>query len=132
MDLGKEPVLRLASSNDTACRASKLAARSALVAVLGLAAGCETKSFLDPSEVGRFKREPLAVRIVDHVDPAMESPKTEFVYATPPTNADMDVTTEDYAISANDLLGISISDLQGPGVDTVVQKRVTASGNISL
>jgi polysaccharide export outer membrane protein len=38
----------------------------------------------------------------------------------------------DYGISRNDVLTISISDLQSPGTETMKQTRVSETGNISL
>jgi beta-lactamase regulating signal transducer with metallopeptidase domain len=49
-----------------------------------------------------------------------------------PDEEDLVADVSDYRISPNDLLSVTINDLQGPNVATVVQKRVTATGNISL
>jgi protein involved in polysaccharide export with SLBB domain len=103
--------------------------------VAGLLGGCgilDTKSFIDPGELGRYKQEPLLLKIVDHVDAKIEEPNSEFVNAVEPTQEDLANNVSDYVVSKNDLLTIEISDLTGPGTQTVKTTRVTESGNISL
>jgi len=115
-------------------RRAKLLAGSVAVAVAGILAGCDTTGLIDPSQTvrGGSPTEPLVVPILYKLDPNDEPGNTEFVNAQPPTAADMVTSAKDYAISANDLLQISISDLNGPGLDTIKTARVTESGNISL
>ena len=72
------------------------------------------------------------LKIVDHVDQRIEEPNTEFVNAVEPTPEDLTNNVSDYVISKNDLLTIEISDLTGPGTQTVKTTRVTESGNMSL
>jgi protein involved in polysaccharide export with SLBB domain len=88
--------------------------------------------FLDPSEMGRFKKDPLVMPIVNTVDPALEEVDNNWARATDPTAADMQPMNGDYRISPNDLLAITLSDLNGPNTETIKQSRVTESGNISL
>ena len=57
--LGKEPALRLPSFS----RVSPKIVLAASVAVAMVAGGCETKSWLNPGEVGRYKHEPLLLPI---------------------------------------------------------------------
>jgi protein involved in polysaccharide export with SLBB domain len=103
---------------------------------LGLLGGCnqilDSKSFIDPGEMGRYKNDPLLLKIVDHVDERIEEPNTEFVNAVEVTPDELANNVSDYVISKNDLLTIEISDLTGPGTQTVKTTRVTESGNISL
>ena len=105
---------------------------SLLAASVALVGGCDTKSWIDPSEVGRMQREPLAVPILSTVDPAVESGNDQFASAADPTADDYKSVSSDYTVGANDTLQISISDLQGPGQETVKTARVSNSGNISL
>ena len=102
------------------------------LSALAIAAGCDTKGFLDPTEMGRFQKDPLVMPVVSQVDPAVEEPDAQWVNATDPTADDLKAYTGDYRISPNDLIQIQISDLTGPNTETVKQSRVTESGNISL
>jgi polysaccharide biosynthesis/export protein len=97
-------------------------------------AGCDTRGFLDPGEMvrGGHPTEPLLIPILKNLDPNVEEFTGDFVSATDPRPEDLVSSTNDYTISRNDLLSISISDLVGPGQDTVKTARVTESGNISL
>ena len=99
---------------------------------LGLLTGCETKSFLDPGEVGRYEHTRLTLPILNKVDPGIEEPNNQWVYATEPTPEDLQPTAGDYTVSKNDLLTIEIPELQQPGTTTVKQIRVTESGNVTL
>jgi len=99
---------------------------------LALTAGCETKGFIDPTEMGRYKTDPLVLPIVSQIDPAVEEADNQWARAVDPTAEDMMSQTRDYHISPNDLLAISLSDIQGPNTETVKQTRVSESGNISL
>lgn len=114
----------------------------ALVVGVGLSTGCDSKAWLDPAELaGRSNDTPhlqtiasrLPVEVLDSVDPAVEDAnEQEFLGAAEPQPQDLVARVEDYKISPNDLLVISIDDLQGPGIQTVLQKRVSETGNISL
>jgi len=46
--------------------------------------------------------------------------------------ADLKPSTTDYVIGRNDLLQISITEVAGPGVESVKTSRVSESGNVSL
>ena len=111
------------------------AAVAALACLVALATGCDAPSNLDPSELAGLRarrHELLPVRILDKIDPAIEEPDDAFTSATAPRPEDLRAPVGDYAVSRNDILTISISDLQGPGIETVKQARVSESGNISL
>jgi len=119
----------------------RAAVRSALsgVVLLGAAtmgAGCN--GFFDQTEMTfaagrpRGSAHPLTVPVLDRLDPALEGDQVEFANAAAPTAEDLRAPLGDYGISRNDVLTISISDLQQPGVDTVKQTRVSETGNISL
>ncbi len=104
-----------------------------MVAMIAALAGCETKSFFDPSEVGRYKKgEPLVIPILDVINPAIEGPDSSFATAVDVQPEDLKVVTEDYVVGPNDLLTVSITDLIALNVETVRQPRVSESGNITL
>jgi polysaccharide biosynthesis/export protein len=102
------------------------------LSALAFAGGCETKGFIDPTEMGRYKKDPLVLPIVNQLDPAAEEGESQWARATEPTADDLKPHVGDYRISPNDLLAITLSDIQGPNTETVKQTRVTESGNISL
>ena len=52
--------------------------------------------------------------------------------ATPPLPADLVAEHKDYVITRNDLLTVTIHDLNGPGVETVKTSRVSEAGAIRL
>ena len=99
---------------------------------LVLACGCETKSFIDPGELGSYQKDPLVLPIVSQVDPQSEAGEQQWARATAPTADDLKPVNTNYRISPNDLLAITLSDINGPNTETVKQARVTESGEISL
>ena len=97
-----------------------------------LACGCDTKGFLDPTEMLRTGKDTLLLPIVSQVDPAIEEMDQQWTRATEPTAEDQKRLSGDYRIAPDDLLAITLSDINGPNTETVKQVRVTESGNISL
>lgn len=125
--------MRLASQSKSKASFVQHSLRSAaLAALLAMGVGCEVKSFIDPSEMGRYDRQPLALKILDTLDTGEEEPNQEFLNATDPLPEDLITERVDYRMDRGDLVNISISDLQAQGVDTVRSVRVSESGNISL
>src|SRR5438067_7775241 len=98
------------------------------VTAAALIVGCThhpfENGFLDPSEVGRFKKEPLLRPILNSLETGIEEPNEEFATATDVRPEDLAAAPTDYVIGANDLLTISITDLVGPQVETIKQARV--------
>jgi len=88
--------------------------------------------FLAPADAGRFKTEPLLKPIITTLDTGYEEPNDQFAQATDVQPDDLVASQQDYTIGKNDLLSVSITDLMGPGVETVKQVRVSESGKISL
>ncbi len=115
-------------------RASALLKSSAALALVGAMAGCDTKDFLNPTAMVRsgHPSEPLVVPILSMVDPVAEAGPGDYATATAPRPSDLVSSSSDYTIGRNDGLNVSISDLQGPGQETVKVARVSESGNISL
>ncbi len=114
----------------------KLALAACLAAALA-AGGCDTFGHLEngwfnPAEVGRFKKEPLLLPVVQTLDTGIEEPNDQFTQAQDVKPEDLTANETDYVVGRNDLLTISITDLVGPGVETVKSVRVSESGNISL
>ena len=107
---------------------------SVAIGAMGLLGGCNTKGWFDPTQVVRSggPTEPLVVPILSTVDPGLENGPSDFATATPPRPADLLTNNNDYTIGSNDVLNITISDLVGPGQETLKTTRVSTSGNISL
>ncbi|HZK80655.1 MAG TPA: polysaccharide biosynthesis/export family protein, partial [Humisphaera sp.] len=106
----------------------------AALCLMGMLAGCDTKDFLNPTAIVRsgHPAEPLVVPILSTIDAQVENGPADFASATPPIPADMVSSSNDYTIGRNDLLNIAISDLMGPGQETIKTARVSESGNVSL
>jgi len=97
--------------------------------------GCETalgKGFIDPSEMMRTSRERLLVPVLPSLAEGLDEADAEFSSAEDIKQADLKPSTQDYVIGRNDLLQISITEVAGPGVESVKTSRVSESGNISL
>ncbi len=92
----------------------------------------EPKGWFDPGAVGRWQGEPLLRPILPTLGTQFEEPDQGFANATDVRPEDLKVQAVDYVIGANDLLNVSVTDLVGPGVETVKTTRVSESGNVSL
>jgi len=103
----------------------------ATLSIVGLT-GCETKSFLDPGELGRYEKTPLVVPILDELVIGLESDKGVFGQSRDVKAEDLIVDNSDYRIGPNDAVQVEIADLEQPGQPTIKVKRVTESGNVSL
>jgi protein involved in polysaccharide export with SLBB domain len=108
------------------------AAAAALVSLVAIGTGCETKGWIDPTEMGRFQMTPQVVPILDKMIVGVEKDDVQFVGAREVTDDDLKVTETDYQIGPGDLLQISIMDLAGNGLQQVENKRVSQTGKISL
>lgn len=113
-------------------RSSAFFVHGMALGALALVCGCDTKGFVDPTEMMRTSKDTLLLPIVSQVDPALEEMDSQWSRATDPTPEDRKPVTGDYRVSPDDLLAIQISDINGPGTQELKQVRVTESGNISL
>src|SRR5436190_4015541 len=127
----KERILRLGSKRFNGKSASLLLSAALLVPLTGCAGDNDPNGFLDPTAVGRYKKAPLVVRVLDKLDVGIEEPSEEFTNAEEVKPNDLIPAQGDYRIGKNDLISVSISDLTNQGVETVKTARVTDSGNIS-
>ncbi len=101
-----------------------------------LAGGCDSavspqNSFIDPTELTKTK-DGLIVPILSHLNEQDKGVGVQFERAVDVTADDLVVNSSDYVIGKNDLLSVSITDLVGPGIESVRQVRVTESGKISM
>lgn len=107
------------------------------IVLLGMLSGCDTtfdinKGFFDPSEMGRFQRTALTVKILKNLDTGIEETDERFATATNVKSSDLVASNSDYVVGPNDLIQISILGLLSPDVETTKQTRVSQSGFISL
>jgi len=123
---------RLTNATELASAARRSLAVAAGVAAAALLGGCEVKSFLDPSEMGRYDRAPLVMPILRTLDTGVEEINEDFLNAAPPRPEDLVPQAIDYRIDRGDLISVAVTDLQAPGVETVKTVRVSESGNVSL
>jgi polysaccharide export outer membrane protein len=105
---------------------------AAILTLLAAATGCETKSFLDPSELVEASKGTLLVPILDRLNTGVEEPNDQYANASDPTPQDLIASRTDYTIGKNDLISVGITDLVGMGIETVKTMRVSESGMISL
>src|SRR3954452_20407963 len=105
--------------------------------IVGLLAlgGCEAavqKGWLDPGEMMRLSQDRLLVPVLPSLAEGLDEADADFANAEDVKQADLKPSTADYVIGRNDLLSISITEVAGPGVESVKTTRVSESGNVSL
>ncbi|MGC4031305.1 MAG: polysaccharide biosynthesis/export family protein [Tepidisphaeraceae bacterium] len=110
----------------------KVVRATAAVVLASLSVGCEVKSFLDPSQVGRFEKDAKVVPILDSLNLGTDEVDTQFVTARDVKPEDLVESKLDYTIGANDTVQVTVNDLYGAGTETTKTLRVSASGKISL
>jgi protein involved in polysaccharide export with SLBB domain len=128
----KEYALGLWDTLKRATALRNLVAGTSLLTILALAGGCETRGYFDQTELGRFEKRPLTVRILKNLDTGYEEPDAKFVNAGGVRPADLVSLPSDYVIGRNDLLQVSIADLVAPNVESQKISRVSETGSISL
>jgi protein involved in polysaccharide export with SLBB domain len=102
-----------------------------LAALLSLT-GCETSGLFDQTEMMRTNKAALVVPVLPTLNGSQDETEAEWPDAQDVKQADLIPSTTDYVIGRNDLLQISITEVAGPGVETVKTSRVSESGNVSL
>jgi polysaccharide export outer membrane protein len=104
----------------------------ALLVIVAMVGGCEVKSWVDPSELGRFDHKPLVVPILKNLDVGIEENDARFTSATEVRAGDLKVTPADYVIGAWDLVSVSVTGLVVENLETIKTMRVSEGGMISL
>ncbi len=94
--------------------------------------GCETKGLIDPGEMMRETKNRLMIPVLPSLAEGQDEAEAEFANAEDVKQADLKASNADYVIGRNDLLSISITEVAGPGVESVKTTRVSESGNVSL
>jgi protein involved in polysaccharide export with SLBB domain len=90
------------------------------------------KGLFDQTEMMRVSKERLLVPVLPSLAGVLDEADAEFVNADNVKQADLIPSKTDYVIGANDLLSISITEVAGPGVESVKTTRVSESGRVSL
>jgi protein involved in polysaccharide export with SLBB domain len=81
--------------------------------------------------MGRYKNsQPIPILRV--LDSGVEEVDPKWRNASTVTAEDMQPVQGDYVLGRNDYIAVSITDLVAPNVESVVQKRISESGKISL
>ena len=104
------------------------------VTVVGLA-GCDVKSFIDPTEMFPDVKTPLQKPVLTSLsalDPSIDDPEDEFYNAQEIQAQDNLVVSRDYRIGKGDIVSVSVTGLVEQGLETIRQSTVSESGNINL
>lgn len=108
------------------------AVMTAVLASLGLGlVGCETDSYIDPSQVGRWERTPVTMPILETLDLANTLTDTP-VAITPVRPEDLVPDAQEYVIGPGDFVTISIFELISIGVTEVQNRAIDETGSIRL
>jgi protein involved in polysaccharide export with SLBB domain len=111
----------------------KAVGAAAVGSLLVVATGCESNSFIDPSELPTgVDAAPRVVPILDNVTLGLEEDGGIYAGARDVRAEDVVASATDYKIGPNDLLQINVPDLLGPGLLSTDQKRVSETGWVSL
>jgi protein involved in polysaccharide export with SLBB domain len=135
---GKERLLPLTRLVNMNRRLRTLACCTAVSSVALMSGGCllDVPSFIDPGELSGLRthkvHEPLVVQVLDELDPVLEQGNKSFTTAEAPRPEDLQTERTDYVVGPQDLLQITIYDLEGPGLQTIKNTRVSGTGNITL
>ena len=127
--------MRLPRLMNTPARPIRTAAAACVLGCLGLVTGCDVPSFIDPGELAGRRanaRDPLVVQILDEIDPALEQENRQFATAEDPRPEDLVIERTDYVVGPNDLLEVTVFNLEGPGLQTIKRARVSGTGNLTL
>lgn len=93
--------------------------------------GCEVDSFMDPSVVGRWERDPVVLPILDRIDIIEPDPSAE-LNITPVRAADLVPDSREYVLGVGDTVQIEIFELIVPGTPAVQTRRIDETGVVRL
>ena len=109
-------------------RAGWAAALGGLVLLTG---GCETDSWFDQSQIGRWENTPQIQPIIETV--SIIEDDSDVALPTDRVRAeDLKPENREYIIGPGDTLLVTIYELRIPGVDDQQQRRVTETGELRL
>lgn len=90
-------------------------------------AGCNAKSFFDPSKTGAFRSTPTTIPVLERLD-VIEPADTSWSQASAPTSDDLLPIDLEYRLVPGDVVTVSVFELNRPQQETVVTRRVEADG----
>ena len=94
--------------------------------------GCESNwNPCDPSAIVKSPSRDMTLQIYSQASPADETQEMP-PGAAFPTEDDLKYTTKDYVIGSLDVVDISVLDLFQEGLETVLRRQVSESGNFDL
>ncbi len=99
--------------------------------LIGVAVGCETDGFIDPSRTGYFETTPTSIPILTRIDVIEQAADTSIEY-TVPTPEDLVPNQLEYRLSPGDVVRVSIPQLISPQETDVSQRVIDQAGKISL
>lgn len=109
-----------------------VAACSVTSAFIVGSAGCDVKSFIDPSELGRYDHQPLVLNILHKLDTGIDEPNDAYANATDPLPEDLVYTAQAYIIGPGDTLSVNVSDLAANGQQSGMTLKVSDAGTLNL
>jgi protein involved in polysaccharide export with SLBB domain len=107
------------------------AAAWVLVALSGLAVGCDVNSFFDPSRTGYFIDTPTTMPILDRIDVVEPAPQPLGISSRPDL-ADLEPSALQYRLAPGDVLVLQIFELIAQGQTDVSTRTVDQGGKIRL
>lgn len=103
-----------------------------LVAAFGWGlVGCESDSFLDPSQVGRWERTPVTMPILETLDLGNTLVESSVAF-TSVRPEDLIPDAQEYVIGPGDFVTISIFELISIGLTEVQNRAIDETGSIRL
>ena len=102
-----------------------------LLAVLAAFAGCETKSYMDPSRTGYFETTPTSIPILSRIDVIEQAADSSIEY-TQPTPEDLVPNQLEYRLAPGDVMKVSIPQLISSTETDISTRVVDQAGKISL
>ncbi len=102
-----------------------------LLAVLAAFAGCETKSYMDPSRTGYFETTPTSIPILSRIDVIEQAADSSIEY-TQPTPEDLVPNQLEYRLAPGDVMRVSIPQLISSTETDISTRVVDQAGKISL
>lgn len=126
--------LRSAAAREASGRRRSWEARAIALlslSLLLLAGGCETDSFLDMSEVGRWERTPTILPILTQLD-IIDEPAALPPGLTQVTPEDLIPEVREYVLGPGDLVTVTVFELIMEGAESVQTRRVDNLGMVRL
>lgn len=110
--------------------AARIAALAA-VAGVGLLAGCEADSYLDPSVIGRWEHTPTIVPILERIG-SIERDDEDFVEVTDVTPEDLIALPTEFILGPGDQLEILIRDYFRTGLEERFPRIIDKRGYVDI